>query len=259
MAAELDEKLVLGLVTVVPVGAEVAVVGSSDELGEWSVLRAIRMQRVSDSTTDALAPWKPSFWRCEVRANPSCRYKFVRRSSAASEWEWEGSGAKDDRVLSSSAGRYAPVAYWKPSGSADVNEYEHTNRYYRVIQERDLLDADQISPQIWVGTCPRSPEHVHTDLKAKGVTAVLNFQTESDVARNSDRLLPTGADVRQLAEVYASVGLVYIWLPTADMCSLGRRLMLPQVMRRTPVPFDAPISVPVVCRLYACVHRQHTY
>jgi protein-tyrosine phosphatase len=43
------------------------------------------------------------------------------------------------------------------------------------------MDYDQILPSVFVGSCPRTPEHVD-DLSAEGITAVLNMQTADDLA-----------------------------------------------------------------------------
>lgn len=42
------------------------------------------------------------------------------------------------------------------------------------------MDYDQILPQVYVGACPRTAEHVNSLKSHVGITAVLNLQTEDD-------------------------------------------------------------------------------
>lgn len=82
----------------------------------------------------------------------------------------------------------------------------------------------RILPNIWLGSCPRQLEHVTIKLKHElGVTAVMNFQTESDIVQNSwgCNRYPEPMSPEILMKLYKEEGLAYVWLPTADMSTEG--------------------------------------
>lgn len=90
-------------------------------------------------------------------------------------------------------------------------------------QSQCFLNA-RILPNIWLGSCPRQVEHVTIKLKHElGVTAVMNFQTESDIVQNSwgCNRYPEPMSPEILMKLYKEEGLAYVWLPTADMSTEG--------------------------------------
>lgn len=60
-----------------------------------------------------------------------------------------------------------------------------------------------------------------------GVTAVMNFQTESDIVQNSwgCNRYPEPMSPEILMKLYKEEGLAYVWLPTADMSTEGNALV----------------------------------
>ncbi|HJN11177.1 MAG: dual specificity protein phosphatase family protein [Pirellulaceae bacterium] len=49
------------------------------------------------------------------------------------------------------------------------------------MNSQPLMDFSEILPNLFVGSCPRTPDHVDT-LSETGITAVLNVQTADDLA-----------------------------------------------------------------------------
>lgn len=87
--------------------------------------------------------------------------------------------------------------------------------------------APRVLPRIWLGSCPRQVEHVTIKMKHElGITAVMNFQTEWDVVNNSYgcRRNPEEAMTPEtMMHLYKDCGLVYVWIPTSDMSTEGKK------------------------------------
>ncbi|KAI1240832.1 hypothetical protein IHE44_0009276 [Lamprotornis superbus] len=137
-----------------------------------------------------------------------------------------------------------PIAHWiEVSGHTD--EMKHTTDFYFNIAGHQAIHYSRILPNIWLGSCPRQLEHVTIKLKHElGVTAVMNFQTESDIVQNSwgCNRYPEPMSPEILMKLYKEEGLAYVWLPTADMSTEGRIQMLPQA----------------VCLLHGLLQNGHT-
>ncbi|XP_057220000.1 laforin isoform X2 [Malurus melanocephalus] len=137
-----------------------------------------------------------------------------------------------------------PIAHWiEVSGHTD--EMKHTTDFYFNIAGHQAIHYSRILPNIWLGSCPRQLEHVTIKLKHElGVTAVMNFQTESDIVQNSwgCNRYPEPMSPETLMRLYKEEGLAYVWLPTADMSTEGRIQMLPQA----------------VCLLHGLLENGHT-
>lgn len=59
-----------------------------------------------------------------------------------------------------------------------------------------------------------------------GITAVMNFQTEWDVVNNSSGCARSGAEPMTpdvMMDLYRESGLAYVWIPTRDMSTEGRK------------------------------------
>ncbi|OWK63114.1 laforin isoform X1 [Lonchura striata] len=232
-------------------GAELLVAGSRPELGEWDPRRAVPMRRARPSAP--LPAQEPALWLAEVAlpdedaASPFW-YKFLRREGG--HFLWEGNGPHHDRscVYNQSNivdGVYClPIAHWiEVSGHTD--EMKHTTDFYFNIAGHQAIHYSRILPNIWLGSCPRQLEHVTIKLKHElGVTAVMNFQTESDIVQNSwgCNRYPEPMSPEILMKLYKEEGLAYVWLPTADMSTEGRIQMLPQA----------------VCLLHGLLQNGHT-
>lgn len=85
----------------------------------------------------------------------------------------------------------------------------------------------RVLPRIWLGSCPRQVEHVTIKMKHElGITAVMNFQTKWDVINNSHgcrRNLEEAMTSETMMHLYRDCGLVYVWLPTPDMSTEGKK------------------------------------
>lgn len=86
--------------------------------------------------------------------------------------------------------------------------------------------ASRVLPRVWLGSCPRQVEHVTIKMKHElGITAVMNFQTEWDVANNSNGCRrDTGEAMTPdiMMDLYKDCGLAYVWIPTPDMSTEGK-------------------------------------
>ena len=59
-----------------------------------------------------------------------------------------------------------------------------------------------------------------------GITAVMNFQTEWDVIKNSSGCTHNDAEPMTpevMMALYKESGLLYIWMPTPDMSTEGKK------------------------------------
>ena len=112
--------------------------------------------------------------------------------------------------------------------SVSQEAYVNDKNYHCFIHTISLetnLSAIRVHPRVWLGSCPRQVEHVTIKLKHElGVTAVMNFQTETDVATNCQgcSLNSEGpATTETMMQLYRDCGLAYVWMPTPDMSTEG--------------------------------------
>lgn len=59
-----------------------------------------------------------------------------------------------------------------------------------------------------------------------GITAVMNFQTEWDIVNNSSGCRRNQEETMSpdaLMHLYKDCGIVYVWLPTPDMSTEGKK------------------------------------
>lgn len=95
---------------------------------------------------------------------------------------------------------------------------------YRLI---GAFVAFRVLPRVWLGSCPRQVEHVTIKMKQElGITAVMNFQTEWDVVNNSSGCARSAAEAMTpevMTDLYRESGLAYVWIPTPDMSTEGRK------------------------------------
>jgi protein-tyrosine phosphatase len=83
------------------------------------------------------------------------------------------------------------------------------------------MDVDEILPQLLVGTCPRTRDHVEQLRDDFHVTAVLNLQTEED-------FVYWEIDWPDLANHYDALGIEVRRVPVRDFDSDSLRDNLPQ-------------------------------
>ncbi|NWT92654.1 EPM2A protein, partial [Urocynchramus pylzowi] len=228
-------------------GAELLVAGSRPELGEWDPRRAVATSsgKVTEGIPSPLG---------KIETDPISKHQrlnFVHRQQGDfCDRIWCEGGPHHDRscVYNQSNivdGVYClPIAHWiEVSGHTD--EMKHTTDFYFNIAGHQAIHYSRILPNIWLGSCPRQLEHVTIKLKHElGVTAVMNFQTESDIVQNSwgCNRYPEPMSPEILMKLYKEEGLAYVWLPTADMSTEGRIQMLPQA----------------VCLLHGLLQNGHT-
>ena len=85
-----------------------------------------------------------------------------------------------------------------------------------------MIDYDRILPDLYVGTHPETLEDLR-DLKDRGITAVLNVQTDEDFR---DR----GIDWPEMEESYRSLGLEVNRVPMRDFDPEDQRRHLPEAV-----------------------------
>ena len=85
------------------------------------------------------------------------------------------------------------------------------------------LNVDQITPRVFVGSCPRSPEDAQRLHEEHGVTAILNLQTDGD-------LQYCGVDWDSLSACYAERGMVVRRVPIQDFNPEDLRRVLPDAV-----------------------------
>lgn len=155
------------------------------------------------------------------------RAEFKFAINTGEQWQWEDGS---NRLLSEMVNGHdgpglvlLPVERFR-AGSGSENDL--TGRFYQTVKDRKEISIRPVSENIVLGSCPRRKEHVDR-LKQMGVSVVLNFQTEEDCQKNC--ILGIGMEENALAvsKLYEAVGIQYVWLPTWDMSTAGRRAMLP--------------------------------
>ncbi|KAJ3606243.1 hypothetical protein NHX12_025763 [Muraenolepis orangiensis] len=177
-------------------------------------------------------------FRFGVILTPECSDVEVLVSGSRSEM---GSGPHHDRCCVYDAAHVVSGVYCHPLGhwieeAGHTDEMKHTTSFYRGVADAKAMHFSRVLPRLWLGSCPRQAEHVTLKLKQElGVTAVMNFQTASDVAANCQGCRLGSAEegpvtAETIAQLYRDCGLAYVWMPTADMSTEGRVQMLPQAV-----------------------------
>jgi atypical dual specificity phosphatase len=92
-------------------------------------------------------------------------------------------------------------------GLVDWNNYS-IDDYFIIESVRKPLNFNRITDNIFLGACPATEDDVGR-LKAAGVTAVLNLQTDFDLSKKE-------IDWEQLVKYYESAGIQWKRNPTID-------------------------------------------
>ncbi|XP_077443831.1 laforin [Stigmatopora argus] len=216
---------------------ELYILGSRDEMGHWDPNKAVPMRACRSSVSTV----EPSLWLGDVRLREPFKdmlwFKFLRKTDA--DFTWEGNGPHHDRTCHYEEQNVVdgvhchPIGHWiEETGHTD--EMKHTTNFYLSVAAHNAMHFSRVLPRIWLGSCPRLPEHVTVKMKHDlGISAVINFQTEDDVSSNSHgcgQNLDGAMTPDAMARLYKSCGLVYVWMPTPDMSTEGRIRMLPQAV-----------------------------
>ncbi|XP_061667833.1 laforin isoform X1 [Syngnathoides biaculeatus] len=216
---------------------ELFVLGSREEMGRWEPSQAVRMTACRSSASTR----EPGLWLGDVRLRApfgdTLWFKFIRRTGG--HFVWEGNGPHHDRTCDYDEqnvvdGVYChPICHWiEETGHTD--EMKHTTEFYFGVAGQNAMHFSRVLPRLWLGSCPRLPEHVTIKMKHDlGVTAVMNFQTEGDLINNSHgcgQNLGEGMTTDAMIQLYNRCGLAYVWIPTPDMSTEGRIRMLPQAV-----------------------------
>ena len=82
----------------------------------------------------------------------------------------------------------------------------------RLLGLADPMDASQILPNLFVGSCPTSPKDIGR-LKRNGITAVLSVQTEDDLAN-------WGVDWEVLKTHYDQAGIEIRRVPSEGVAQM---------------------------------------
>ncbi|XP_078589706.1 laforin-like [Branchiostoma floridae x Branchiostoma japonicum] len=242
-------KIRFGLAAFIEEGYSVAVVGSLSALGSWNPDGSLPLHPVIPPKAK-----EPSFWTCDVdlfgEGLPDrFQYKFIRQGPVGKgsdekgeedvvpQWEWEGCGEGHNRTWEYQQDNILggvhcnPVARWQDK-AGETSEFDLTTRFFFYLSDNQLFHYSEILDNVWLGSCPRTAEHITKDMKqVMGTTAVMNFQMDYDLWNNSADCCPQGADVpRYIYEVYRQNGISYVWMPTADMSTEGRIKLLPQAV-----------------------------
>lgn len=233
------------VVTFIDKNTKVSVLGSINELGRWEEKDKVNLKRSPISFR--LEPGlEPSFWYEDIKISfgdtqsLNFEYKFARQKDGHGlEWEGEGSCHNRQHTLSWDDRKssellvngiyYLPVGIWIEKAGQE-NEFQHTTRFFIHVQREQILHTSQITDNILLGSCPQKRLHI-LELKALGISAVVNLQSIEDVQRLCSGFYRHLEDIpRALRVVYKEEGLAYIWVPVKDLCHEARVQMLPQVV-----------------------------
>ncbi|XP_072299000.1 laforin [Eucyclogobius newberryi] len=216
---------------------EVFAVGSRAEMGQWDTSKAVKMS----ASRKVSSLHEPFLWTADVRLSEPWTeplwFKFVKRVNGS--YIFEGKGPSHDRCCAYDERNVADGVYCHPIGhwieeTGHTDEMKHTTNFYFSVAGQMAMHFSRILPRVWLGSCPRQVEHVTIRMKHElGITAVMNFQTESDVVNNSHgcrRRPDVPMSPETMMQLYKDTGLAYVWIPTPDMSTEGRVRMLPQAV-----------------------------
>jgi protein-tyrosine phosphatase len=102
------------------------------------------------------------------------------------------------------------------------------------------MNFDQIVPRVFVGSCPANPADVQALKSNLGVTAVLNLQTDGDMAW-------WGIDSAELEAVYRAAGIELRRMPVEDFNPEELRRRLPACVEALDELLQADHTVYVHC------------
>eukprot|EP01066_Platyproteum_vivax_P001832 Platyproteum_vivax@DN12299_c0_g1_i1.p1 len=218
-----------GVTTFAPKTAIVCVCGSLLQLGSWDVSKALVLKSCGSKPQ---SEYEAGCWIGEVEldVHSSFQYKYIKNNGG--EWEWEGPNEPNRTFLFDPVNleithyRHPMEIFRETVGS---NEMHHTLQFYQQVCLHNDMHFNQVTNDLWVGSCPRQPQHV-PQLKKLGITAVLNLQTFPDAIKNyfDQSVDEKDRTAEAVYAMYEKEDMAYVWYPTEDMSSSGRRQMLPQ-------------------------------
>ncbi|XP_019745225.1 laforin isoform X3 [Hippocampus comes] len=207
---------------------ELFILGSREEMGQWDPSKAVRMRACRSSVSTL----EPCLWLGDVRLREPFKdtlwFKFIRRTDG--RYVWEGNGPHHDRTCTFDEDNVVDGVYCHPIGhwieeTGHTDEMKHTTNFYFSVAGQNAMHFSRVLPRLWLGSCPRVPEHVTIKMKHDlGISAVMNFQTEADVMNNSHgcgRNLGEAMTPDAMMHLYSRCGLAYVWIPTPDMSTEG--------------------------------------
>mmetsp|Transcript_18860 Transcript_18860/g.50193 ORF Transcript_18860/g.50193 Transcript_18860/m.50193 type:complete len:468 (+) Transcript_18860:60-1463(+) len=207
-----------------PVTSRLAVVGGCPELGDWSPDHAKVMAcRLGHGRLQS----EPDFHWVDVELPSSpqgIEYKFIELHCNGVHWEETG-GNRHLHLDGEKAGELHLLPVEKFGTAA--SESDHTASFYSGVKQRGEISVRRVTSQIFIGSCPRSTQHIDY-LKSLGITCIANFQSVEDCKRNCVAGIGMEGNAEAVRGEYDRRGMLYVWTPTADMCSDGRTRMLPQ-------------------------------
>lgn len=207
-----------------PVSSRIAVIGNCPELGNWSTDGAKIMEcRLGPGRLQS----EPDFYSVDVELTQATgiEYKFIELHCEGVHWEETDGGNRQLHVDGEKVGdvNLLPVEKFGTTAS----ESDHTASFYSGVKTRGEVSVRRVTSQIFIGSCPRSTQHIDY-LKSLGITCIANFQSEDDCKRNCVAGIGMEDNAQAVRHEYERRGMLYVWTPTADMCSDGRTKMLPQ-------------------------------
>ena len=116
----------------------------------------------------------------------------------------------------------------------------YTGEFYKEVVAHQIIHCGRVNDSLYVGSCPRSLEHISTDMgKRLGITAVINLQELIDMKEHCQDIIKNGStqpskhqtDLNTILAVraaYEQANILLIWMPIRDYSSVGRELMSPQ-------------------------------
>lgn len=222
------------VVSFAPSNSTMLVVGSCQELGNWNPKQGPKLE---SSLRENRKPSEPDYWWVDVKMSEDTsgqarkgvvQYKFVQLKHDG-EMIWEGSDDGDNRKLDIPPSEATGIPCLLPTAKfkdGSLSEHDHTGRFYQTVKEMKDISLQKIVEGVWLGSCPRTREHISL-LKRYGVTVVMNFQTEADCMNNCIGGIGSEEDATAIKKLYDEQQIQYVWLPTFDMSTVGRTLMLP--------------------------------
>lgn len=203
-----------------PPDSVLAVIGDHTALGEWRQPKVMTLGAPRQLLSGAMG----RCWEYAFTASKSnllgCAYRYLIMDTAAATAVWEREPNRCLRL---------------PQDEDD----SHT-----VI---DIMDAnfvggmvfDAVPPCLFLGPYPQLPEDVKA-LQAKGVTAVLNLQTEADMRLRQ-------VDLEKLVDCYRKAGIAFHRLAIEDFNETDLVVKLPVALRLLKRLTDADHQVYLHC------------
>ncbi len=105
-----------------------------------------------------------------------------------------------------------------------------------------MIDGSQILPNLFVGTFPKSPDDIDRLKREFGITAVLNVQTDEDLAY-------WGVNWQELKSSYREAGIDVRRVPVQDFDPDDLRRKLPACVARLDELLDLGHTVYLHCNM----------